>query len=225
MSRSSTSSLKTQYRVRVVSFLGDINGGLSIVDVGVGEDSIWSDLPVPGRIAVLGTDIVRHHWRPSGNVVGHVVADARVLPFGDNSFDVAFAKDLLHHVGGGPGGVVRVLTEMRRVARKDVVIIESNRRSPLANIHMVLLKGHRHLRSGETIGLIRKTFKDDRLEMGRMSAHLITVNSLPKAIGAQRLLTRIVEGAETVLGLENYEVIRAHLSKERVTENPRKSEQ
>jgi ubiquinone/menaquinone biosynthesis C-methylase UbiE len=48
------------------------------------------------------------------------VADARRLPFADSSFDVATCSLLLHHLE--PDDAVRMLGEMRRVARRGVIV-------------------------------------------------------------------------------------------------------
>jgi len=56
-----------------------------------------------------------------------VCADAAHIPFRDNSFDLVFCKDVLHHVENR----ARVLEEMIRVckAREKVAIIEANGRN------------------------------------------------------------------------------------------------
>lgn len=48
------------------------------------------------------------------------VADARRLPFGDASFDVAMCSFALHHLP--PDGAVAMLREMGRVARRGVIV-------------------------------------------------------------------------------------------------------
>lgn len=52
--------------------------------------------------------------------VEFAVADARRLPFGDGSFDVATCSLLLHHLE--PDDAVLMLEEMRRVARRGVIV-------------------------------------------------------------------------------------------------------
>ena len=52
--------------------------------------------------------------------VEFAVADARRLPFPDGSFDVATCSLMLHHLE--PDDAVRVLREMRRVARRGVIV-------------------------------------------------------------------------------------------------------
>ena len=52
-------------------------------------------------------------------------ADARRLPFADESADVVHGSLLIHHFD--PGDAVRVLGEMRRVARRGVVVNDLRR--------------------------------------------------------------------------------------------------
>lgn len=56
-----------------------------------------------------------------------VVGDAEELPFEDDRFDVVFCGNLLHHLSD-PTIAVR---EMKRVARRNVVLIEPNSVNPL----------------------------------------------------------------------------------------------
>jgi SAM-dependent methyltransferase len=54
-----------------------------------------------------------------------VEADVRALPFPDAAMAVAHASLLLHHLD--PGDAVRALTELRRVARRGVVVNDLRR--------------------------------------------------------------------------------------------------
>jgi len=56
-----------------------------------------------------------------------VQADVMILPFKDNSFDLVFCANLLHHVAIPE----QALKEMARVSKKYVAIIEPNRNNPL----------------------------------------------------------------------------------------------
>jgi hypothetical protein len=63
--------------------------------------------------------IVPADLRPTG-LRGGVAADAGRLPFRDRSFEVAVAMDMLEHVPASARG--RVLGELRRVARRRVIV-------------------------------------------------------------------------------------------------------
>jgi SAM-dependent methyltransferase len=55
------------------------------------------------------------------NDIEWVQADAQQLPFDDDSFDVAFVADGLHHCRSPH----RAVTEMARVARRGVIVVET----------------------------------------------------------------------------------------------------
>ncbi len=99
--------------------------GRSVLDVGCGPGAFTFHL---GRRAarVVGCDASpRMLRRAAGMEV--IQADATRLPFEDNSFDVTFEANLLHHLDR-PANAVR---EMARVARTALVLIEPNRLNPL----------------------------------------------------------------------------------------------
>lgn len=60
-----------------------------------------------------------HHKLIKGN--------AESLPFTDNSFDIVFCSDLLHHLKNPETAI----GEMKRVAKKYIIISEPNRNNPL----------------------------------------------------------------------------------------------
>jgi len=136
--------------LREMAMLNRLSGGLSasrrgiacllngaaeatVLDVGTGS----GDLPAAlvrrngARLRVIAIDI-----RPEVLVVAQarvgalpmvelLEADARHLPLADGSVDVAHASLLLHHLD--PGEAVAALREMRRVARRGVVINDLRR--------------------------------------------------------------------------------------------------
>jgi ubiquinone/menaquinone biosynthesis C-methylase UbiE len=97
--------------------------GLDLLDVGCGPGTVTVDLArrvAPGR--VVGTDraaeVLAHaaaHGKEQGVPVEWRMGDVYALPFGDASFDVVHAHQLLQHLTDP----VRALTEMRRVLRPD----------------------------------------------------------------------------------------------------------
>lgn len=62
----------------------------------------------------------------NNNAVTRICASADGLPLKDNSFDIAFCSNLLHHMSD-PNAVI---DEMKRVTRRFVVISEPNRNNP-----------------------------------------------------------------------------------------------
>ncbi len=94
------------------------------LDVGCGDgfSSVYLSRRGP---AVVGMDrsqkmLVRHPLKPEGRVLR---GDVRTLPFADNSFDLVFCWEVLHHVGEPE----LALVEMARVSRRYVLAAEPNR--------------------------------------------------------------------------------------------------
>ena len=105
-----------------------------VVDVGTGS----GDLPAllarhhgTRRLQVFASDlrpeVLEYAASRLAGVAGVKVleADARHLPFPDESADVVHASLLIHHFA--PSDAVRVLGEMRRVARRGVVVNDLRR--------------------------------------------------------------------------------------------------
>jgi ubiquinone/menaquinone biosynthesis C-methylase UbiE len=102
---------------------------VTLLDVGSGTGrgvrqfaTAMPELSVRGvePVSALIEQAVRHKGMAPGSFIQ---ASGEALPFGDASFDVVCSFALLHHVPR-PSVVVR---EMLRVARKAVVIVDSNR--------------------------------------------------------------------------------------------------
>ena len=68
------------------------------------------------------------------------VMDASNIEFEDNSFDIVFESNLLHHVVD----IDRVISEMKRVSKKYLVFIEPNRNNPLMFLFGLLKKVERN---------------------------------------------------------------------------------
>jgi SAM-dependent methyltransferase len=69
--------------------------------------------------------LVARHQTAAQPLVEIVAGDGRSLPFDDDSFDVAHASLFIHHFE--PAEVVAVLGELRRVARRGVVVNDLRR--------------------------------------------------------------------------------------------------
>lgn len=75
-----------------------------------------------------------------------VCGDAHVLPFSDESFDVVFEANLLHHVTD-PAAVIE---QMKRVSCRCLVFVEPNRLNPLMFLFSLAVPAERGvLRSSE----------------------------------------------------------------------------
>jgi ubiquinone/menaquinone biosynthesis C-methylase UbiE len=121
----------TRLSARAIDALGDVT---TIIDVGTGGADIPMTLlarahgatrplaitAVDSRIEVLAA---AHRARPAIDRAPGLelaVGDGRGLPYPDRSFDVAHASLVLHHLE--PDEVVAFLRELRRVARRGIVV-------------------------------------------------------------------------------------------------------
>jgi len=68
-----------------------------------------------------------------------ICASATKLPFVDNSFDIVFCSNLLHHLEKP----LLAVEEMRRVSRKYVVLSEPNANNPLMFLNSLTVKEER----------------------------------------------------------------------------------
>lgn len=68
-----------------------------------------------------------------------VHGNAESLPFDNNSFDIAFCSDLLHHLENPE----KAIKEMKRVAKEYIVISEPNRNNPLMFLFGLIKKEER----------------------------------------------------------------------------------
>lgn len=102
-----------------------------VLDVGTGAGDFVRRLrrARPVRVVAIDLraeviDVAARNLRDTSSVT-LLQADARALPLDDGSVDVAHASLLLHHLD--PAGVVTALREMRRVARRGVVVNDLRR--------------------------------------------------------------------------------------------------
>jgi ubiquinone/menaquinone biosynthesis C-methylase UbiE len=107
--------------------------GISILDVGAGSGELLkvASEAVTGKATLLvgaelnqrAVNAIRSRT-PEFGVLG-IQSDAMRLPFGDDSFDVVVCSLFLHHLTDEQG--VRLLNEMARVARRNIIAIDLHR--------------------------------------------------------------------------------------------------
>lgn len=98
-----------------------------------------------------------------------VRGDALALPFATGSVDVALCTLTLHHFPEEPA--VRLLREMRRVAR-DLVLVNDLERHPLAHLSALVLartlwRGNRITRHDGPLSVLRSFTPGELLALGR----------------------------------------------------------
>jgi ubiquinone/menaquinone biosynthesis C-methylase UbiE len=97
----------------------------TVLDVGAGTGMFthwWTELGAKTVGLELSENMIRRSACPELMQVGNVYE----IPFDDDSFDIVFAGNLLHHLER-PQDALR---EMARVARRGVAIVECNRNHP-----------------------------------------------------------------------------------------------
>jgi SAM-dependent methyltransferase len=147
-----------------------------ILDVGCGNGIFTWRLALGGA-SVVGIDFSRPLLAQNPHNA-RVCGDATTLPFADNSFDVVFEANVLHHVDGRE----RLIREMRRVSRRHVVLLEPNRYNPIMFLFSLAVPAEH---GGLQSCLARLASEIGRCGM-RMTAHLttgmISQNNTPAAL-------------------------------------------
>jgi 2-polyprenyl-3-methyl-5-hydroxy-6-metoxy-1,4-benzoquinol methylase len=125
---------KLEYLQRHVSL-----DGKSILDIGCGNGIFTTRLAgIANR--VVGLDLFAHMLTDNPHPL-RVQGSALRLPFGDKSFDIVFAANLLHHVDDP----FSVLCEMARCASSHLILIEPNRINPVMFGFGLLVRAERGL--------------------------------------------------------------------------------
>ncbi len=101
--------------------------------------------------------------------------DVHNLKFEDNSFDVVFCHVLLHHVQN----IDRVLQEMKRVSKKYIIILESNRNNPLMFLFSLIVKEERKTFKFSLSYLRNIAIRNDLNIIDSFSYGLIVPNKTP----------------------------------------------
>jgi ubiquinone/menaquinone biosynthesis C-methylase UbiE len=112
---------KLEWLARVLG----IQPGATVLDVGAGTGMFtywWTQLGMKATGLELSENMIGRSACPELMQIGN----AYEIPFDDDSFDVTFAGNLLHHLDRP----AVALAEMGRVARDGVAIVECNRNHP-----------------------------------------------------------------------------------------------
>ncbi len=152
-------------------------------------DFIRRTIPLDPQIRLLdvgcGNGFFSHYFGQICKVVGvdfsgkmlaknpvpdKLLMDAAHLSFQDFAFDVVFCHALLHHVED----IDAVLTEMRRVSRKYVVVLEPNRNNPLMYLFSSLVPEERKALKF-SMGYLKEKMAQNGLKVVASGSHGMTV--------------------------------------------------
>ncbi len=106
---------------KVKAIVDKIGGGHRMLEVGAGSGHLTAPLSERFELTALDFSDAMLRLNPLPEAQ-KVQGDAEHLPFADDTFDVVLCANLLHHLED-PTIAVR---EMKRVARKHVVLLEPN---------------------------------------------------------------------------------------------------
>lgn len=123
-----------------------------ILDIGCGQ-KVQSHPFVENNNEYYGVDLDVRKKRMYENEV-LVRADAMHLPFRSRQFDIAFSRELLHHVEYP----VEVIMEMDRVSNR-IVLIEGNKYAPY--LIGVYYSGHKHFSREDFKNVLREALKTE----------------------------------------------------------------
>lgn len=105
-----------------------------------------------------------------------VRGDALCLPFADDSFDYAICTLFTHHFRDE--NIVRILTEMARVARRKIFVVDLHRHKSAYSLYQVfcaLFRISDFVRGDGSLSILR-AFKADELEKLATDANLANVS-------------------------------------------------
>jgi ubiquinone/menaquinone biosynthesis C-methylase UbiE len=160
------------YRLRVISKIKDYFSGETLLDAGCGEGED-DRLMLEYFKTIHGSDLEeRANWKNLANGrLTFSTGNAEKFEYADNSFDTVIEKDMLHHAGNPEAA----LKEMCRVAKKRVIVLESNRYNPIFYLHLTLMEGHQHFTQKKFRAIMESA--GEPFEIKHYSARVCPVNN------------------------------------------------
>jgi ubiquinone/menaquinone biosynthesis C-methylase UbiE len=161
-------------KIREIQKTLKLHPGQKLLDLGCGNG--FFSKPFSELCPTVGVDYSDRMLQ--ANPLAHKIGmDANRLAFQDMAFDVVFCHALLHHVED-PGGV---LSEMRRVSRKYVVVMEPNRANPLMWLFSALVPEERAALKF-SLGYLKELLEQNRLKVMEAFSHGCTVPNKTPAL-------------------------------------------
>jgi SAM-dependent methyltransferase len=150
--------------------------GASVVDIGCGNGVFTLYLKERAK-SVVGLDFSTQMLaeNPCRSLVQ---ADVAALPIESGSFDVAFEANVLHHVDDPR----QVVSEMARVARRWVILVEPNRNNPVMFAFGLLVKEERALLRSNMAHLRTLVEEQGLVVRLSISTGMISQNNTPAAL-------------------------------------------
>ncbi len=120
-------SLYTQSKLHIIFEKMDLTQINNVLDIGCGNG--FFTVPLNKRLSnVVGLDFSRRMLSLlKQEKIPLIRADSVYLPFKDRCFDLVFCANMIHHVNNQ----ILTIEEIKRVAKKYIVIIEPNKQNPL----------------------------------------------------------------------------------------------
>jgi SAM-dependent methyltransferase len=144
-----------------------------ILDVGCGN-GIFTARFAGTRASVVGLDSSFHLLRQNPHP-RLIRGDATKLPFDDDTFDLVFEANVLHHVPDRE----QVLREMNRVSRRYVVLLEPNRYNPLMLAFFLVVRAERGALKSCVRRLENEIRRCDLQIVDTLTAGMISQNNTP----------------------------------------------
>ncbi len=172
----------------------------SAIDVGC-DDGSYKDFLLQKANNFVGIDIKKSKTWKNFDKYSFSVASICDMPFRDESFDLVFEKDVLHHITNPK----KALKELFRVAKTNgyIVCIEANRYNPLFFFHATLLEGHDHFTKKFFMKLINIHSKD--VKFFSVESHLYPIKN-EKILNKLRYIENAIEKFEVFNDYLNFNI-------------------
>lgn len=180
--RAASKSLTAYYKEVFSRVEPYLKKGKTLLDVGCGQGEYATIFTSTYGLQVTGIDPQEMEGAKQKAHMTFVKGSAEALPFPDNSFDIVFSKDVLHHIDEprlDPQRITQAMEEMRRVCAPHgtIIILEPIRYNPIMYFHMVKIEKHQHFTYRQLRNLITTVFP--KTSITAYEAHCYPLLGLP----------------------------------------------